>query len=410
MKLNLWTWGLAVAGVIGYVGGAQADERPVNTTTSAIILGGYVDTSAIWMFGSKPAAGPSLVGRSYDAAGREGFNAATGATTATAGGNRQDNINLNVVKLELSKPLDEGQWVAGYQVGVLFGPDANALASNSQRVNTSDFAIRDANITVRVPLDKGLDLKLGVWESIMSYEHFESPRNPNYSRSFGYAFTPKQHTGLLANYRFTDWLAVSAGIANSASSVINSRSTANDGALKTYMGGVQLNAPESAGAIKGASLDLGVLEERSDNQTSPADATVTIRKNVVQYYAGLFLPTPWERLTLGLCYNYAVNRVFDGSYENALAGYVAVKVTDKLTLHNRAEYAAGSRGAWLVTLPEGDHTRFFGETFTVDYQLWKNAITRAEFRWDHDLSGYGVFNGGTDKNALSVALNVVYQF
>jgi hypothetical protein len=37
-------------------------------------------------------------------------------------------------------------------------------------------------------------------------------------------------------------------------------------------------------------------------------------------------------------------------------------------------------------------------------------VSRVEFRWDHDLTGTGVFNDGTDENSVSLALNVIYQF
>jgi len=55
------------------------------------------------------------------------------------------------------------------------------------------------------------------------------------------------------------------------------------------------------------------------------------------------------------------------------------------------------------------------ETLTVGYSLWKNVVTRGEFRWDHSLSGdrpYGgtVAGSPSEKNAVSVALNIIYQF
>jgi hypothetical protein len=50
-----------------------------------------------------------------------------------------------------------------------------------------------------------------------------------------------------------------------------------------------------------------------------------------------------------------------------------------------------------------------GATATLDYNLWANVLTRLEFRWDHSYTG-GIFNDGTDENALSLALNVIYKF
>jgi hypothetical protein len=51
----------------------------------------------------------------------------------------------------------------------------------------------------------------------------------------------------------------------------------------------------------------------------------------------------------------------------------------------------------------------------VQYDLWKNVISRLELRWDHSLSGREAF-GGTNPgqpnrdNALLLAANVIYKF
>jgi len=84
------------------------------------------------------------------------------------------------------------------------------------------------------------------------------------------------------------------------------------------------------------------------------------------------------------------------------------------------EYATGTTGTWNQTNPLAttSHDAFFANAFTVDYSLWANVITRAEFRWDHDLTGShsafattsGAVANGMANNALSLALNVIYQF
>ena len=60
-------------------------------------------------------------------------------------------------------------------------------------------------------------------------------------------------------------------------------------------------------------------------------------------------------------------------------------------------------------------------TGTVQYDLWKNVISRLEFRWDHSLLGNNLFgsDGGepgpadgdaNESNAFMVAFNVIYKF
>src|ERR1041385_2800279 len=106
MRLNKWTLALASAGVISSGMALQAEEQhQVLTALSQTTLSGYVDTSAIWSVGS-PNGG--LAGRTFD---------------GTA--DKLDGFNLHAVKLVLEKPLDEGQWSAGYKADLVFGPDAN---------------------------------------------------------------------------------------------------------------------------------------------------------------------------------------------------------------------------------------------------------------------------------------------
>ena len=57
-------------------------------------------------------------------------------------------------------------------------------------------------------------------------------------------------------------------------------------------------------------------------------------------------------------------------------------------------------------------------TATLQYDLWKNVISRLEFRWDHAADGNEAFGGNgslgtvapTKKNEYLIAANVIYKF
>lgn len=404
MKFNRWTLALVATGVVslGSVAFAEEAQHQVMTALQSTTLSGYVDTSAIWKLGT----GDTVVGRAYD------------------GTAKQDGFNLNVVKLTLEKPLDEGQWSAGYKVDLLFGPDANTYGTTSTGAATSDFAIQQAYVNLRAPVGNGLDFQMGVFSTCIGYEVFDSYANPNYSRSYAYTIEPLSHTGVLASYRFTDWLKVSAGIADTWNQPINGRAfRAGVGPAaeseKTYMGLFELTAPESLGFLKDAKLYAGII----DGLNSAVAATAS---DITSYYVGTTIPTPLEGLSVGASYDYRgtkQNGPFGNSatYANATALYLKYQANEKLSFANRAEYASGSNGSWYFS-PEGTdrNNELLGETFTVDYRPWgPNVITRAEFRWDHYLSGAATpgvpypYGGGPrdgDKNALSLALNVIYKF
>ena len=415
MKLNQWTLALAATGVVSLASAVNAEEakQQVMTALSSTTLSGYVDTSAIWKMGT----GNGLVGRSYD------------------GTAKQDGFNLNVVKLSLEKPVDEGNWSAGYKTDLLIGPDAAAFRGTSPFADGSSLSIKQAYVALRAPVGNGVDIKMGVFDTVVGYEVFDSGNNPNYSRSYGYFIEPLSHTGVLLSYQAADWIGFSAGIANTYNDAfINGRAarasaTPTAESEKAYMASVTLKAPESLGVLKDATLTAGIVDGLAGGKT---DTTIL--------YAGLTLPTGMDSLKLGAAYDYRFTSSHggvaggpgntfiggnDSTYAWAGSLYASFKATEKLTLNTRAEYATGTDGTWYLVSPVGDfaptgnddtRNELFGITFTADYALWANVVTRAEFRWDSAIAGgdnatskpFGGFN--PDKNALSLALNVIYKF
>lgn len=386
MKFNKWTVGLATAGVVSFASVATAEESfPVNSIVSGTTLSGHVDTSAIWNFGT----GTTVANRF--------------ANTAT---DRQDGFNLNVVKLKLEKALDEGTWSAGYNFETMFGPDAAVMPG---RIASGDLAIKQAYVALRAPVGNGLDFKVGQFDPTIGYEVTDSYANPNFSRSFGFNnLEPFGHQGVLATYQFTEWFGASGGVANgfgSTSGVTAGRGTGINAkdpteSVKTYIGGLVFKAPESMGALAGSSLYLGVVDQ---GQTGKDDQ--------INYYVGASIATPVEGLTVGASFDYAENFLGNSLYGYAWAGYISFQATEKLKFNYRGEYAGSSGG---VHLPGGlNDERVMGHTFTVDYALWKNVVSRIEYRWDTAVGGQGpvgldVFDG--QKNDHSLTLNLVYLF
>ena len=159
MKFNKWTVALAAVGVVSLASAARAEEKQssVMTALSSTTISGYVDTSMEW----NPGTGNAFVAP-YK------FNSPSKA----------DGFNLDVVQLRIERPLDEGDWAAGYRVDLWFGPDANALNTTSTFGNTSDLAIRQAYVALRAPVGNGLDFKVGVFDSIIGYESVEAGKDP----------------------------------------------------------------------------------------------------------------------------------------------------------------------------------------------------------------------------------------
>jgi len=396
MKLSKWTVGLVAAGVVSSV---VADEHPVNTALSSTTLSGYVDTAAIWNLGSG-----SYVAKRF----------------VNTGPDRQDGFNLNAVKVALEKPLDENTWSAGYKAELFFGPDAAGVPG------ASDHNLKQAYAALRVPVGNGIDFKVGRYDAIIGYEVVDGYANPHFSRSFGLNIEPFIHTGVLASYQFSDIFGVAGGVANTDQEIIPGVQRYES--RKTYMGSMTLKAPESWGWLQGSSLYGGIVDT----------AARAGGRDALNLYGGLTVPTPIEGFTLGAAYDY----LGGAGWANAVAGYLSYQLTEQIKLNFRGEYAWSGWNPWTMgTYSKGD--RLTGLTFTVDYQLWANVITRAEFRWDHSANGNRPFGrafgsaggaggfvddggidlggtggtggvggagGGTQKNDLSLALNVIYKF
>jgi hypothetical protein len=379
--------GLATVGLVTLPSLVQAEEKAssVMTALSSTTLSGYVDTSAQWDLGTGNANPPPFA-----------FNAG-----------KQDGFNVNVVKVSLDKPLDEGQWAAGYHIDLAFGPDAVVVEGSGA---TSTYPIKQAYVVVRAPVGNGLDFKIGRWDTIIGYESFDSASNPNYTRSYGYTMEPTEHTGLLASYQCNKLISFSAGIANTATTLgINDKSPRSESA-KTYLASVALTAPDDWGAVAGSSLYVGVI-----------DGFGSATEDQSNFYIGATVNTPVKGLKVGASYDYvehpgvanpaAPPPIVTGPTGRAYGAYASFQATEKLSVHGRLEYAEGYPAANPLVARD-----IFAWTGTLQYDLWKNVLSRLELRWDHATDGSPAFGGvatgsaPTKKNNVMAVANFVYKF
>ena len=406
MRINHWTIGLAAAGCVSLPGIARAEEQgsPLLTALSSTTISGYVNTSMHWNPGTGNGQVPAYF---YNTSGK------------------QDGFNLNVVDLTLERELDDAVWSAGYKVQLWFGPDARTFGStlDAGGIDSSAAAVRQANVTLREPVGNGLDFKVGVFDGLLGYESHDAGRNPNYTRSYGTTLAPHSHTGVQVSYPFASWLGAAFAVADTVGPVINARANPPKAeSFNAYSGLVALSAPEEWSFLGGSALYGGVVNGYS--RRADWDQTV--------WYAGATLNTPLPSLRLGASYSYLGTSDFNAGnddYANAAALYGSFQLTEKLSLHGRAEYAWSSTGLFDGnTGISGGNSEVFALTGTLQYDLWRNVISRLEVRWDHqagdgDMPGYGgepsgVGGGGSGggglgghlRNAVLIAANVIYQF
>jgi len=415
MKFNRWTLGLAAVGAVSLASAARADEaKPsasVLTSLSATTLSGYIDTTAAWKLGTGDV---SMPGRVYD-----------GSSVGTSPYNH-DGFNLNVVSLTLDKPLEEGQWSAGYHVQLLLGPGADKRGTGLLQPTgaRNSLAFNEAYISLRVPIGNGIEFHVGQFGTYNGYEAYDTYKNPNFSRSYGFDIESSAHTGVSASYQITSALSVQAAVADAGGFNNQVDAEGTQESRKAYLTFLTLTAPDSWGWLKGGTLSGGytVADQK--------EGLYTTSSRQGNLYAGASIPTPITGLAFGLAYDYTYGSAFKESYANAIALYTSYQVTEKFKVNNRIDYARGSNGSLggvgkvadngaFGYISKGDHEELLSETLTADYSLWKNVISRAEFRWDHSLTGEAIYGGtltplggvvGLDKNSYELTANIIYQF
>jgi len=417
MKFNKWTLGLAAVGVVSLTSAARADEKPsaVQTALSNTTISGYVSASAN--------------------VGLTGGYAASPAANIPFQAGKANGFNLDVVKLSIAKPEDESPWASGYQVDLLFGPDAVGYNTSVNSSASADYAIKQAYVTLRTPVGNGIDWKIGVFDSPLGYEVFDAGSNPNYTRSYGYAVEPTELTGLQATYKVADALSLNGGVADTSAAGINNRDANEITATgdnnrsqwhEAYFGDVTLTAPSSWGWLSGSALTAGVLYGAAQNYTLAAynvgnnSIDGYAGGNQVNYYAGLTLNTPWKELTTGVAVDYVQN--YGGGYNTGVGSfhidggvvglYATYKATDKLSFNARGEYVEADAQDLVgsVNLVE--------VTGTVEYDLWANVVSRLEVRWDQNVGSANVDGttyylpsvDTTERESVGLYANVIYKF
>src|SRR5208282_1976037 len=183
-----------------------------------------------------------------------------------------------------------------------------------------------------------------------------------------------------------------------------------------------LTAPDSMGFLSGSTLYGGVVSGYNSSVWGSGFGA-----NQSSYYVGATVATPVTGLRLGVAFDYLnyqdMSRNVDGSqvslspYAWALAEYVSYQATEKLSFHVRADYTKEKFDLEVngVGIPDAREAKIFALTGTVQYDLWKNVISRVEFRWDHSANGNDMFGGSVagepDRiNSYMLAANVIYKF
>jgi hypothetical protein len=213
-------------------------------------------------------------------------------------------------------------------------------------------------------------------------------------------------------------ISAAAGIADTFGPTINGRAFPTGSALtggtkaesyKTYMADIAFTAPTNWGWAGGSTAYAAVINGYNASSSAKLPGT---KADQTSFYIGSTLNTPLKELKVGASYDYegvSKQGVVTEGYANATDLYATYQMTEKLSFDGRGEWFTQSKSNAGAGLP----SKVFALTGTVQYDLWKNVLSRLEIRWDHSSDGtlaYGGTGAPNKKNAYELIANVVYKF
>jgi len=438
----------------------------VETAQKGITLSGYVDTSYTEQFGGRGTGfgGGQAIGHEFDT------------------NNNNFNLNAVKIALEKALPdknewaagfrIDTIMGSdAKYLSDSAFGGSSSSYSSAVSK--SYPIALEQALVKFRIPVGNGLDIYAGKFVTFMGYEVIESPANLNFSR--GLLFTnaiPLTHTGVYADYKFNDTVEAKLGVVDgwnaSVSYPIPGEYTdaANDYPFggKAIIGQINITAPG-----KNANICQSFYYAPSGDSGPGGVGFIDNGPVIVYDIWGNWNPTFVKNsaLTLGFNVDFGYNGAsgnpsqyqqtststppatsgpagidpFAQSDTNTWWGvalYASYKVNKVLTLSARGEYlhedpayydkfnnnyggnalGSGSNAYNWQSGTEGTNVDDFSATLTASFAIWDNLLTRAEYRYDHVVTGAN-FNGLNLGNAVGeatyqdqneISLEAVYSF
>lgn len=305
----------------------------------------------------------------------------------------------NAFELVVEKPVSPESRVGG-RADLDFGEDAEVVGSVTTGLGstTDEFDLQQAYAEALLPLGNGLDVKMGKFVTLHGAEVIESKDNWNFSRSylFGYAI-PFTHTGVRLHYPWTSWLTTMFGV-NQGWDVVDDNNTAKTVEWTTILTPTAKTFLSVTG-MHGA-------EQNSDNRD---------KRHLVDVVLGW---NPTDKLGLKLNYDYGHEQdaVSEGPDEDAswqgVAGYARYQLTDWYALAGRAEYFDDADGIRTgVRAGRGiGRVGLWELTLTNEFKVYKDLITRLEYRHDHATENVFTAGSSTDNTQDTLSAEVIYPF
>lgn len=373
---------LSLDGSVGVLDKKVAESKSSLEKALGISLSGFFDASYTWSFNRPGFSNDDDIGlRVFDKDHNE--------------------IVFNDFNLTVEKP--EKDWGVGFKLAADFGRTAELLREATlwgKRLHTEPSAeLREAFVTTTIPVGAGLQVKGGLFVTLLGTEIIPNPGayNDNISRSYLFGFAiPFRHLGVLFSYPIHRTLSVTAG------PVTGWDNPRDNNSQPSFLGGITFTPMDKFSLASNL-----IAGPEQDHRSGPKRLA----------WSNVFTIKPVDLLTLALEYTYGHEEKVTASLRDATwqgwGGIASYAWTDRFSTALRGEIFKDSDGARLGGNIAGTHQDVtVGElTLTGAYKFTEQLLGRAEVR--RDWANERVFqkrDTGSSKNEATVAFQVIYTF
>lgn len=300
---------------------------------------------------------------------------------------------LNQLYLAVERALPEGiEGGMGGKVAMLYGSDARFVHQNGlldDQTSENQFDLLELFVSGRIPVGRGITVRLGKCDTPFGAEVIEAPPNPLFSHTYSFYYgIPFTHTGFFATWSVSEKVDLSYG----ALLGWDCWDDPND-SVSQYVG-VTVRGSEPADSL---TLQAIAGPEQPDNDSdirTVFDAT---------WRHGW---TDDVSTTVDAICGFEEATGTDPSWYG-IAAYATKRLDERMSATFRAEWFRDDGGSRI-----GFDADLFTLTLGVDWRpldCCRNLRLRPEIRWDH-ASGDEPFDGGTRSDQFTVALDVIFTF
>jgi hypothetical protein len=450
---------LAVAGALSCGGAALADAPELSLDPTMITAADVTTAQGLLMQGlNKAGLKSALAGAKLEIDGwvESGYtfdhrHGSDNYPVIIPGPFNHENGNhymLNQAVIRIARDVSSTKFDVGGMIEFMYGSDAARIHAGGLGYDGSDptdngspddpdsasaslatinnfnpmwqFDIPQAYVTVNVPVgNKGLQVMVGKFATLLGYESFNAVDNALYSHSYLYSNIPFTHTGMLGSMQITDQLGAKLGVTRGWDMATEDNNGAVDALGRiSFKVNRQLNLE----------LNFSVGPENNNDTAHYRTAIDPIIR---------WQPTNALQLGLEMLYVYdgGRNADFNGStighgYGDFWGGalYAGYKLNDNFTVNARLEYAHNYFDR-LGDLTDVHNTidsvhlpalNIYEITLGVTikplpkHELLKSLTIRPEIRYDFsdstDFKFYPGPRGSVFKDQLTFAFDMVFAF